>query len=480
MQLEFQDGKLFDLDPAKQRINVGRDPSNDLVIDSEDVARFHACLLFEEGKLFVVDLGSDGTYLNDKLLTARVALVPSDRLRFGQTELSLVDEQRTRVTVVVPPPGMDKPIIPLAVLHLTTTGAGPVRVEVRGPLTIGRASGNNMVLKSDAVSSRHAEIRIEEGAVTIVDLKSTNGTYVNDIRVEQQVLQNGDRLSFEKVEYLVEIPPPAEDFLPMDAKASRGAGQDAFGRSAGASGFESPSRPDALSKGWGTSVPRPQPPPPPPPSPPVEPPVQKISTPAPPVKSPPVVSFTPPLMPVPPAKPAPPVRMAPPSAPASPGKAVHEGASRQMTPPSSGTPSFASQAPTSQEVGDLSNLDLKKLLFSFEGRISRLTFFVVWIAIVLAVFLVISISFAALISVGDTAKNIDIKAIVFLLIVLITILLVIWPFVAVSVKRFHDINQSGVWCFAYLVPFAGIILLNLAMLFVPGTRGPNRFGPPPA
>lgn len=58
--------------------------------------------------------------------------------------------------------------------------------------TIGRGSQNDIVVDSLQASRVHALIDVEPAFVTIRDLGSRNGTYVNDVRVESQVLAEGD------------------------------------------------------------------------------------------------------------------------------------------------------------------------------------------------------------------------------------------------------------------------------------------------
>ena len=58
-------------------------------------------------------------------------------------------------------------------------------------------------------------------------------------------------------------------------------------------------------------------------------------------------------------------------------------------------------------------------------------------------------------------------------------LLLLWPLIAVSAKRQHDFDFSAWWALIHFVPAIGSIVLLLADGLVPGTRGPNRFGPDP-
>lgn len=62
--------------------------------------------------------------------------------------------------------------------------------------TVGRGRDNDIVLPSDCVSRRHARLEQRAGNLFVVDLGSTNGTFVNDDAhsVRERQLQRGDRL----------------------------------------------------------------------------------------------------------------------------------------------------------------------------------------------------------------------------------------------------------------------------------------------
>lgn len=59
---------------------------------------------------------------------------------------------------------------------------------------IGRDPSNSIVIESDSVSRRHARLTTGEGARIVTDLKSTNGTFVNNHSIMSQVLENGDQV----------------------------------------------------------------------------------------------------------------------------------------------------------------------------------------------------------------------------------------------------------------------------------------------
>ncbi len=69
------------------------------------------------------------------------------------------------------------------------------RFEFRsGPVALGRDNSNAVQLHDNEVSRRHAELRLDPKGYRLVDLGSSNGTFVNDQRIDRTVLRSGDRV----------------------------------------------------------------------------------------------------------------------------------------------------------------------------------------------------------------------------------------------------------------------------------------------
>lgn len=64
--------------------------------------------------------------------------------------------------------------------------------------TIGRDLDSSLSIEDDSVSRRHAIIKWDGQVHSLVDLSSTNGCFVNEIRVGQRLLTSGDRVRFGK------------------------------------------------------------------------------------------------------------------------------------------------------------------------------------------------------------------------------------------------------------------------------------------
>ena len=69
--------------------------------------------------------------------------------------------------------------------------------------TIGRATRADFVVDAALVSRLHCRLTAGATELEVVDLQSTNGTYVNGERVERATLKTGDRLGVGRVELAV-------------------------------------------------------------------------------------------------------------------------------------------------------------------------------------------------------------------------------------------------------------------------------------
>ena len=68
-------------------------------------------------------------------------------------------------------------------------GGEQKRLEFDKPeVTIGRVAGNDIILPKGNVSKRHSRIVLKDGKFIIVDLKSTNGTYVNGRKINSPLV----------------------------------------------------------------------------------------------------------------------------------------------------------------------------------------------------------------------------------------------------------------------------------------------------
>lgn len=133
----------------------------------------------------------------------------------------------------------------------------------KSEVTIGRMKGNDIVLPKGNVSKRHSRIFAQDGGFKIIDLESTNGTYVNGRKItgEQQITENdkiyiGDFIlqveSEAKAAAGPPIPPPGNPSPPLPGPGP-GPGSGPMDPLRG-SGAQRPVDPGPLGSGSGMSL----------------------------------------------------------------------------------------------------------------------------------------------------------------------------------------------------------------------------------
>jgi pSer/pThr/pTyr-binding forkhead associated (FHA) protein len=83
--------------------------------------------------------------------------------------------------------------------------------------TIGRVEDNTFQIADPSVSSHHAEIILRGSDILVKDLNSTNGTFINGEKIEEQVLKPGQVVRFGQVELKI------DDGKPVSAPVASGA-----------------------------------------------------------------------------------------------------------------------------------------------------------------------------------------------------------------------------------------------------------------
>jgi pSer/pThr/pTyr-binding forkhead associated (FHA) protein len=70
--------------------------------------------------------------------------------------------------------------------------------------TIGRSTGADFIVEAPLVSRVHCRITAGASELEVMDLESTNGTFVNGERIDKRTLKSGDRLGVGRVELVVQ------------------------------------------------------------------------------------------------------------------------------------------------------------------------------------------------------------------------------------------------------------------------------------
>ncbi len=93
----------------------------------------------------------------------------------------------------------------MASLLIKTDGFGGRVCELKlGVNRFGRSSANDFQIEHPTISAVHCEVWLRDGAVTVHDCDSTNGTFLDDVVVHEQAAYAGQVLRLGSVELLVE------------------------------------------------------------------------------------------------------------------------------------------------------------------------------------------------------------------------------------------------------------------------------------
>jgi pSer/pThr/pTyr-binding forkhead associated (FHA) protein len=250
------DGKEYTV--PETGITIGRDAASDVVVAENDVSRKHADVAPVANGYEIRDYSANGVYVNGVRVDKSHVLARADVIRIGTEEFRFYADVRTaaptpttapalELTLVgTPAVGLPKvasapvakppaPIAPkaaplaptpitstpvvrrgdtrpvLAVLEIVNPGpAKGEKFEIHVPLAhVGRGAHNDVVLTDDSVSETHAKLQRRDDGWYVVDLGSTNGTYVGGQRISaDRKLEGAPDVRFGGVKML---------FLPNDA-----------------------------------------------------------------------------------------------------------------------------------------------------------------------------------------------------------------------------------------------------------------------
>lgn len=178
---------------------IGRSQSADIILPSDNVSRRHSRLYTVDGKCYIEDLNSsNGVFVNGRRIHEVYEIQRSAQIKVGDYYLHIESSDAAA----------EQEEVVYARLHGQNLGfAGQVFPISRTVTLIGRGKDCSLTLIDPSISRIHTKMTIDRsGTITVEDLKSSNGTFVNDERVEIATLNHSDVFRMGNAEFIVEVP----------------------------------------------------------------------------------------------------------------------------------------------------------------------------------------------------------------------------------------------------------------------------------
>ncbi|MEW6732178.1 MAG: FHA domain-containing protein [Acidobacteriota bacterium] len=240
------------LPPEIEILTIGRHPSSYVYLTSAHVSKEHALIIREYDTFYLVDKSTNGTVLNqvrverdkrNQLKTGDVITIGEYRIVFAidkdtpveavkasipePAKVSLAEPAKAAAPAFDPfaqdpfaDPNVDPAdtLLPYAptsvqdvinnlepgedVSYLVYMGGSKdgQRIELRGSTSeiyIGRAPNCHVQIPHQSIGQMHAKIRLDWAGITVYDLNSQTGVFINGVRINSsRKLHNGDEISF--------------------------------------------------------------------------------------------------------------------------------------------------------------------------------------------------------------------------------------------------------------------------------------------
>lgn len=240
MQLTATDrsGKVFGtIEVTPDVKTIGRALQNQLVIQGHGVSRTHASVYLHERGVVICDEGSaNGVKVDGQLITGPTLVDQGNRIELSGFSLILSDGSKPAEPPMAAPAPAPAPApavargedtdeefdtrlevhsgagAALARTKLTLVGRGGpydgTVIELNEVLcAVGRDADNQVSLEDPSVSRRHAQLRLSAvgDRVTVLDLRSSNGTYVDGEKIKRAEAREGTVIRFGDLAFKLEI-----------------------------------------------------------------------------------------------------------------------------------------------------------------------------------------------------------------------------------------------------------------------------------
>jgi pSer/pThr/pTyr-binding forkhead associated (FHA) protein len=226
LQLQFLNFAKPPMWLVESTYHVGSSAQCNCVIDLPGVLPQHAQLLIDNDQAQLTPIAAH-TAVNGTLVTAPTIIGHGDTLELGGALIAVVDPKLARKANPQPVSAPDADVTQVVAiarsawyLQPMSTALEPNVVEINGKMVLGRAKECDVRLNFAHLSRRHAVLTVTPQGLELEDLGSSNGTFVNDVKVRRVMLKNGDVLSFDNLRFRIVGPEEETDKTQLRSPSS--------------------------------------------------------------------------------------------------------------------------------------------------------------------------------------------------------------------------------------------------------------------
>lgn len=133
----------------------------------------------------------------ESALERHTNIFEGENLEISRPQKTRAEDHTVKVNVEpshneAPPPSHSQKTVPE--LQVYENGKVIQKVTLDKKIAIGRSPSSEVILKETKVSRKHAEIQPAAGKYILLDLESSNGTYVGGEKITEHTLQSGDEI----------------------------------------------------------------------------------------------------------------------------------------------------------------------------------------------------------------------------------------------------------------------------------------------
>jgi len=164
----------------KDKFTIGRNTTNDIIINSPNVSSVHVIISKNHDDWIIEDVSSNGTYLNN---FENKLIKHSKTNKLEKNEVLYLANYKLQTNRI------------FQLIEKSSTAKQKLDFN-KDEILLGRANSCDLTLDNPNISSEHAKITHENNAYYIIDLKSTNGTFVNFNPIKGKTkIHEGDKIT---------------------------------------------------------------------------------------------------------------------------------------------------------------------------------------------------------------------------------------------------------------------------------------------